>query len=39
VKRIACMDLKDESLKVTNGRKYAEILGKIINDHGVGAVV
>lgn len=33
------MGLKDGSLKVTNGRKYAEILGKIVNDQGVGAVV
>lgn len=39
MKRIACMSLKDGSLKVTNGRKYAEILGKIVNDQGVGAVV
>lgn len=39
MKRIACMDLKDGSLKVTNGRRYAEILGKIVNDQGVSAVV
>lgn len=39
MKRIACMDLKDGSLKVTNGRKYAEILGKIVNGRGVRAAV
>lgn len=39
MKRIACMDLKDGSLKVTNSRKYAEILGKTVNDQGVGAAV
>lgn len=33
------MDLKDGSLKVTNGKKYAEILDKIVKDEGVSAAV
>lgn len=33
------MYLKDESLKVTNGKKYTEISGKIVNDQGVGEMV
>lgn len=37
--RVACMDLKDSSLKVTNSKKYAEILGKIAKDEGVNAAV
>lgn len=39
VKRVSCMDLKDGSLKVTNGKKYAEILDKIVKDEGVSAAV
>lgn len=30
MKRVACMDLKDGSLKVTNGKKYGEIFVKIV---------
>lgn len=36
---VACTDLKDGSLKVTNSKKYAEILGKIVKDEGVSAAV